>query len=546
MTSRTVAGALLAVALLSPQATAAEPITFATLLQDMLDRTKLAEYPEPGYACKQASSYDRRAKKPGTPEWFSNADFSNFLGCEETDGRKEWIMMAVDGPGVIVRWWATQHQYKGTIRVYLDGAKEPVFKGRTDHLLAGTGTHALTGPPLSARRGAGCNLYLPIPFGKGCKITYDGPNDPKVKRFVDCFFYAINYRHYPGGTGIKTFSPSDLKTHAALVSRVQKALLRPGGNALPIKRTVKGLTRILKPGAAMTREIKNAGAICRLRLRITAEDIKQAMRSTVLQAEFDGKQRIWAPVGEFFGSGVGLNPYKDWWFQVEKDGWMTCWWPMPFKKRAVFRICNYGTTNAVTVELDDIGVAGWKWTDKTMYFHSAWRGKNNIITPGDKQAKMKDWNYISIKGKGVYVGDSLSLYNRPKMNWRIGPWWGEGDEKIFVDDEAFPSHFGTGSEDYFGYAWNYTGFFDGPFHAQPVGKANWGIDHTTNNRVRILDPIPFRKRFRFYMGLWHWQPNVSLDYATTTHWYAFDGAKSNGHTMPERVREKVGRSASRR
>ena len=38
-----------------------------------------------------------------------------------------------------------------------------------------------------------------------------------------------------------------------------------------------------------------------------------------------------------------------------------------------------------------------------------------------------------------------------------GGWWGEGDEKFFVDGEKFPSTFGTGSEDYFGYAWCHPG-----------------------------------------------------------------------------------------
>ena len=35
----------------------------------------------------------------------------------------------------------------------------------------------------------------------------------------------------------------------------------------------------------------------------------------------------------------------------------------------------------------------------------------------------------------------------------VEAWWGEGDEKVFVDGEKFPSHFGTGTEDYYGYAW---------------------------------------------------------------------------------------------
>jgi hypothetical protein len=244
-------------------------------------------------------------------------------------------------------------------------------------------------------------------------------------------------------------------------------------------------------------------------------------------------------IAEFFGSGLGINPYKDWWRRVEKDGWMTCWWPMPFRKSAELNITNQGMSESIEAEFDDIGIAAWKWTDRTMYFHSAWRGENLIETVGDDLKNMKEWNYITIAGKGVYVGDSLSLYNRPRMDWHIGPWWGEGDEKIFVDGESFPSHFGTGSEDYYGYAFNSTSPFEAPFHAQPIAEANWGIGHTTDERVRIHDRIPFKTKFRFDMELFHWQPKRKIDYATTTHWYACDGATSNGQATPEKVREKV-------
>jgi hypothetical protein len=41
------------------------------------------------------------------------------------------------------------------------------------------------------------------------------------------------------------------------------------------------------------------------------------------------------------------------------------------------------------------------------------------------------------------------------------------------------------------------------------------------------------------MELYHWQPNVKNDYATTTHWYAFEGGTDNGQTTPETVREAV-------
>ena len=93
----------------------------------------------------------------------------------------------------------------------------------------------------------------------------------------------------------------------------------------------------------------------------------------------------------------------------------------------------------------------------------------------------------TIEGKGVYMGDTLALVNPCPV------WWGEGDEKIYVDGEKFPSHFGTGTEDYYGYAWCTPEFFESPFHAQPRAEGPRNQGHVTNTRVRLLDGIPFTK-----------------------------------------------------
>ena len=61
------------------------------------------------------------------------------------------------------------------------------------------------------------------------------------------------------------------------------------------------------------------------------------------------------------------------------------------------------------------------------------------------------------------MGDTLAVVNG------AAAWWGEGDEKIYVDDESFPSHFGTGTEDYYGYAWCRAKSFSSPFHANRKG-----------------------------------------------------------------------------
>jgi len=151
--------------------------------------------------------------------------------------------------------------------------------------------------------------------------------------------------------------------------------------------------QVLKPGESIRRDIADGGAICLLRVKVDADDIEQAMRSTVIRAEFDGKQRVWAPVGGFFGSGPGLNPLKGWWRQVAKDGWMTCWWPMPFREKATIAVTNHGNCD-VTVELGDVGVADWTWTDRTMYFQSCWRGDDHIAVFGNNYVLGEEWNYV--------------------------------------------------------------------------------------------------------------------------------------------------------
>ena len=74
-----------------------------------------------------------------------------------------------------------------------------------------------------------------------------------------------------------------------------------------------------------------------------------------------------------------------------------------------------------------------------------------------------------------------------------GGWWGEGDEKFFVDGEKFPSTFGTGSEDYFGYAWCDPHLFQRPYHAQTMTQMNKG--HQSVLRWHITDNVPFETSF---------------------------------------------------
>ena len=91
---------------------------------------------------------------------------------------------------------------------------------------------------------------------------------------------------------------------------------------------------------------------------------------------------------------------------------------------------------------------------------------------------------LRTEGRGRFCGVMLHVWN-PR-----GGWWGEGDEKFFVDGEKFPSTIGTGSEDYFGYAWCDPHLFQKPYHAQSMTQNNAG--HQSVLRWHVVDNIPFQ------------------------------------------------------
>ena len=198
---------------------------------------------------------------------------------------------------------------------------------------------------------------------------------------------------------------------------------------------------------------------------------------------------------------------------------MDCCWVMPFQKSGRLTLVNLGK-QPVSANLD-VSVSAWKWDERSLHFHANWRQQDPIHT-----RPFQDWNYLIATGQGRYVGDSLVVFNPVKA------WWGEGDEKIYVDGETFPSHIGTGSEDYYNYSWGHTGLFQTPFANQPRcdGPGNQG--YTVVNRTRSLDAIPFTKSLRFDIEIWHWA-DCKVGYAATTYWYARPGATCNRAPQPD-------------
>lgn len=497
-------------------------ITLETLLREMTDRDRIANFPSPSYICKQFSSYDRETVSPDDRGWFANRDCSQFIRVEENRGRKEYVLMDADGPGAIVRFWMTfpgDHSGKGTMRIYFDGRETPCIEGTPFEIISGG---LLSAAPLSssvselnAYENRGHNLYVPLPYAKHCKITYESEHNvgPFAENGDELIYYNINYRCYQPGTEVVTFSMTELKGAEETLHKVLQILKNPEKGINKEDHTESIISGTVRQGEFIEKVISGEGAIRRFSIQINAEKYEQALRSTLLEIWFDGRMTVWCPVGDFFGTGYQIRPYRTWYSSARADGLLSVSWIMPFQKSCKIRIRNMGE-QAVNIIRAEIVSGPWEWNNESMYFGASWHQYTNISTgTPDGQSRPLDINYTTLEGKGVYVGDAITIFNSEYA------WWGEGDEKIYVDGETFPSHMGTGTEDYYGYAMCASAIFNNhPFISQPDGSGNNAPGYSVNLRYRCLDAIPFTKSLRFDMELYHWRDAI-MNYAPVSFWY---------------------------
>lgn len=507
------------------------PVTTGTLIGEMADLGRLARWPEPAYRTIQFSSYDRRSTTSEAPGWFSNADgfghepIPGFLKVlrEPRDGQPGLYLVAdVSGPGAIVRGWSAG--MGGVLRVYLDPSEDgsagdkspPVWEGAAYDFLARRSVHYF--------KSAGLNLdagdafvqqdadYLPMPFARGLRVTWEGKLD-------ELHFYHLQVRLYPKDTTVRTFdAQKDIVASASRIRAAVAALTKPTSDQTsePVR-----LAGTIDPGANWTwaSEGKGPGAVHELKLRLHAAALDEALRGCLLRIAFDGSQRpqVEAPVGDFFASGPGVNPYSSLPFEVAPDGTMTCRFVMPFEKSVRLEIVNF-TKAAVRVE-GSVQLAPWQWDDRSLYFRAKWRADHDLLAG----AGAIDLPYTVAIGQGVFAGCAAMIMNPSGVPTAGGNWWGEGDEKFLVDGEQMPSTFGTGSEDYFNYAWSRPDLFDHPYCGQPLDSGPDTAGYVSNHRFHLLDAIPFERSLAALMELWAHRRTPGLSYARIAYVYARPG-----------------------
>jgi hypothetical protein len=438
--------------------------------------------------------------------------------------------MEHDGPGCITKIWTPFFYYDfnnrvgPNVRIYLDGSATPVIDESLIRLVRADGTFAV---PLATKTARAGDSYVPIPFGASCKVTLT----------EKAFYNIINYRAYPAGTKVETFSREGFVAAARELAEAGRVLIaQPDPHRGALRRFAT-----IKAGARLSLKLPSGSQVVeQFTLRLPgATTNSAALRSTVLTMTFDGIETVWAPVGDFFCSADSLHPFHTFQRTVLADGTMICRWVMPYRKSGKVSLANLGKTPvAAEIQAD---VSPWQWDAASMHFYARWR--SDELVPG---TPFQDWNFIDVKGQGVYVADNWAVLN-PQAGW-----WGEGDEKIYVDgawEKGFPTHFGTGTEDYYGWAGGVNPTradeFSTPFLANVrVGGLNQDTrGYNICTRTRALDAIPFKERLVFDMessfGVDIRRPWDLLGYSAVTYWYAKPGAVHNRPALPREAAKPV-------
>ncbi|MDR1145785.1 MAG: DUF2961 domain-containing protein [Verrucomicrobiales bacterium] len=501
--------------------------TYPDLVRQLTDLERLATLPADGESGALASSYDRASKYDEATgkyvAWGANGDGGGVIRREG----EEAVFAELEGPGVIWRIWSATVG-EGHVKIYLDGATTPAvdlpFKAYFDRSTAPFTREQL----IYKTKANGYNNYTPISFQKSCKIVAD----PQWGNY-----YHFNYTKFPPGTVVPTFKLPLSAADEAALDRADKIFAAVGADPADERAGAKTETKTLTVpagGSALVADLAGSGAITALKVKIDnlpadPEEQLTLLAQLTVSAAWDGaaKPAVWSPLGDFFGSSAGATPFRTLPAGVGEDGQFYSYWYLPFATGAKLAV---GNDSPLPVTL------AWEVTTAPLTadaaarlgrFHAKWH--RDAFLPDAPERREIDWTLLVTKGRGRLVGVQLHVWNP------LGGWWGEGDEKFWVDGEKFPSTIGTGSEDYFGYAWSSGGTFIQALHSQPVNEHNNG--HVSVNRWHIADNIPFQKSFEGALEKYFTNERGTL-FAAVAYWYL--SADGDDPYPPLPVTERTG------
>ncbi|MEW6271733.1 MAG: glycoside hydrolase family 172 protein [Thermodesulfobacteriota bacterium] len=292
---------------------------------------------------------------------------------------------------------------------------------------------------------------------------------------------------------------------------------------------------VVGPGqTAVLMEHDGPGCVTHLYCALAFPEVTD-YRDAILRCFWDGEESpsVEVPLGDFFALAharvrllrsalVAVNP------GFGASHGLHAYFPMPFERGARITLEHRGDRS-----LGGALPAFWYHVDyetydaplpaRTLRFHAQWRQERPTTPIGERpNVQLHEGvnldgaeNYVALeaRGAGQMVGLVLEINNV------AGGWYGEGDDMVFVDDEAWPpSIHGTGTEEIFGGGACPTREFAGPYHGFHLVESADFAGLVGAYRWFVRDPIRFTRALRWTVEHGH-ANNFANEYASVAYWY---------------------------
>jgi len=459
-------------------------------LNQLSDFSQLPKYRD-GTRVYQISSYDTTGG--------NNDGFNGTYSFVRKEGEFH-VLADLKGPGVVNRI-ATPTPTTGMLAFYFDGESTPRI--RVPYIELFSGKHFPFVKPLVGNEVGGYFCYYPIVYSRSLKIVYEGS---------DMRFHQIQYRTYPQGSQVSSFSTKLAATEQASLDKVVKVFNQPGERPFSAA-GVQVIEKSFSVDAGKSIDLLSLASGGRI---VGIECTRPVGSNAVLQASWDNEKQlaINSPVNDFFGYSFN-KPATQSLLVGSKAGKDYCYYTMPFDKSAKVRLIVPAGSQRLSGNIKIYYSPVKRDAAKEGKFYAVWRR--------DKPAKGTPHLFFRVSGKGHHVGTILQAQGIEEANTGFF----EGDEVAMVDGEL--RMHGTGSEDYFNGGWYW--ILDRWDHGMSLpiyGCLDYDISNsrTGGYRLYMADKVPFNSSYSFSIEHGPEGNESPVEYASVAYYYGNEPSSS--------------------
>jgi hypothetical protein len=474
-------------------------VSWYSLLAESTDLSMLAQRVEPAVRSRMVSSASDPHKvmlAHLAPEMIGDMDYGCFTEVVTNRDGYSATLGTFNGPGVVTWVWSANPV--GTLSLYVDNTNRPALSMPFEAFLHGD--FLPVREPFGTVTSQGHNLHFPIVHAKFCKCVVTVPRLQDLAQL----YYQVAWKSLPTNVAMQPFDAAQIQQEAGLLKSIGKRLLACSKSVQPLENVAVShqVECSLRPGEAL--EIFRANGPQAIRGLRFAGRSKADLGGLWLRGNWDGDEAVQVPLHMLAGVSSALEDTQALPVTVAGSRVFLRWF-MPFATQGSI-VCSNSSDRACRFSVE-VWTRPVEAASYPLRFHANWHRHEKL-----KPRAGTLLTFADVSGPGRFVGCVLDVESRSDR------WWGEGDNLVWLDGTNAPALHGTGTEDYFGFAWCSPVPFQHPFRGQTRVVQSRNLWSSTMHRYHLLDGVSFERwgRFQFTaLGV----GDGEMDWTAATLWY---------------------------